>query len=122
MWHLVAIMQTLAAVYLVLLLRGEKADELDGDALAKLQREHLAHMDKLAKDGTILVAGPFDEQDDDRMRGLCLYRAKSKADARRLAEADPAVKAGRLQVQVQRWWFEKDAVQFPTAEATPPAP
>ncbi len=46
------------------------------------------------------------------MRRMCLYRVGTLAEARRLAEADPAVKAGRLAVEVLAWWVQKDAVSF----------
>jgi len=60
----------------------------------------------------MVVAGPFDEQEDEGKRGLCLYRVASAAEARALAEQDPAVKAGRLKVEVMAWWVEKGAVSF----------
>ena len=56
---------------------------------------------------------------DPRMRGLCIYRT-SLDEARRLAQEDPAVKAGRLEVEVLSWWVEKGAITFPSAEAMAP--
>ena len=61
------------------------------------------------------VAGPFDDQTDPRMRGLCIYRT-SIDEARRLAQDDPAVKAGRLEVEVLSWWVEKGAMTFPIGD------
>jgi uncharacterized protein YciI len=81
-----------------------------------LQRQHLGHLQALARSGKLVVAGPFDDQADPRMRGLCLYRAPLE-EARRLAQDDPAVKAGRLEVEVLSWWVEKGAMTFPIAEA-----
>jgi hypothetical protein len=52
---------------------------------------------------------------------MCLYRAPLE-EARRLAEQDPAVKAGVLQVEVFTWYVEKGALAFPIAEAMHPAP
>lgn len=101
------------SLYLVLLKAGDSADKIDDVGLAELQKQHLAHLTKLTEAGNILVAGPFDEQDDDTLRGLCLYRAADKEEVRKLAEADPAVKAGRIQVEVQRWWFHTDRIVFP---------
>ena len=80
-----------------------------------LQRQHLAHLQAMARAGKLVVAGPFDDQPDPRMRGMCLYRAPLE-EARRLAEDDPAVKAGRLEVEVLSWWVEKGALTFPVAE------
>ena len=37
------------------------------------------------------------------MRGLVFFRVGSLAEARSLAEADPAVRAGRLAVDVMTW-------------------
>jgi len=81
-----------------------------------LQRQHLGHLQAMARSGKLVVAGPFDDQTDLRMRGLCLYRAPLE-EARRLAQDDPAVKAGRLEVEVLTWWVEKGAMTFPIAEA-----
>jgi len=36
--------------------------------------------------------------------------------ARRLAEADPAVAAGRLEVEVMTWYTQKGALAFPLFE------
>ncbi len=70
----------------------------------------------MARAGKLVVAGPFDDQTDPRMRGLCIYRT-SLEEARRLAQDDPAVKAGRLEVEVLSWWVEKGAITFPIGEA-----
>ena len=80
-----------------------------------LQRQHLGHLQAMARAGKLVVAGPFDDQTDPRMRGLCLYRT-SLEEARRLANDDPAVKAGRLEVEALSWWVEKGAMTFPIAE------
>jgi uncharacterized protein YciI len=81
-----------------------------------LQRQHIGHLQAMAKAGKLVVAGPFDDQPDPRLRGMCLYRAPVE-EARRLAEEDPAVKAGRLEVEVLSWWVEKGALTFPIAES-----
>ena len=82
----------------------------------QLQRQHIGHLQAMARAGKVVVAGPFDDQLDPRLRGMCLYRT-SLEEARRLAAEDPAVKAGRLEVEVLSWWVEKGALTFPLAEA-----
>ena len=42
---------------------------------------------------------------------------RSIEEARKLAQEDPAVKAGRLEVEALTWWVEKGAMTFPVAEA-----
>jgi hypothetical protein len=58
------------------------------------------------------VAGPFSEQPDETMRGFCLYSVDLE-EARRLAESDPSVRAGRMAVDVFNWWTRKGALRFP---------
>jgi hypothetical protein len=42
---------------------------------------------------------------------LCFY-ATTVEEARELANRDPAVRAGRLVVDVMTWWTEKGTVTF----------
>ncbi|RKH69040.1 YciI family protein [Corallococcus llansteffanensis] len=104
--------------YLVLLKRAPNAPKMEPAALEKLQAEHIAHLNRMGESGKMVLAGPFDEQDDVGMRGACIYRTDTKQEARQLAEQDPMVKAGRLQVEVLAWYTEKGYLAFPKA---PPA-
>ena len=56
------------------------------------------------------VAGPI--QDDAAIAGICLYRAGTVGRARRLAEDDPAVRAGRFDVRVMTWFTAKGAIEW----------
>jgi uncharacterized protein YciI len=99
---------------LVLLLRGENPPELNDDASELLQRQHLGHLSAMRDQGYLKVAGPLDEQPNDRWRGIALYQVGSLKEAERLARADPAVKAGRLDVAVMHWYCAKGAIAFPS--------
>ncbi|MDI3286858.1 YciI family protein [Polyangium sp. 15x6] len=105
---------------LVLLRRGPRANEIPEAELAAIQKAHIAHLDKMAEEGAIVAAGPFDDQSDDSLRGLALYRVGSVEEARALAEQDPAVKAGRLRVEVMTWMTAKGYVTFPKAKPRKP--
>jgi uncharacterized protein len=98
--------------YLVLLKRAANAPQLEPKALEDLQKRHLGHLNSMYLAGKMVVAGPFDEQKDPSLRGMCLYRVGTMEEARKLAESDPTVKAGRLEVEVLAWWVEKGAVTF----------
>ena len=95
----------------VLLRRGPRADEFSDEELERLQAAHLAHLDAMKELGAMAVAGPFSEQPDESWRGFCLYTVELD-EARRLAESDPSVQAGRMAVQVFTWWTKKGAVSF----------
>jgi uncharacterized protein len=95
----------------VLLRRGPRAHEFSDSELDVLQAQHLAHLDEMTARGKLLAAGPFSDQPDDSLRGLCVY-ATSLDEARELAERDPSVKAGRMAVDVMSWWTPKGSVSF----------
>jgi uncharacterized protein len=101
---------------LIILRTAPGARALAKEEQQKLMEGHLGHFRRMAMEGKLVVAGPFAEQDDKTAEGLCLYRAASLADARALAEADPAVKAGQLRVEAMTWYTEKGALDFPAAE------
>ncbi len=105
-------MPNMEKYYVVLLRRPAHPPALDEAAREALQQRHLGHLRAMYEAGKLVLAGPFDEQRDETLRGMCLYRVATLEEARRLAEADPAVKAGRLVVEVLAWWVEKDAVRF----------
>jgi len=69
---------------------------------AVIQKGHLAHMDKLAQEGIIQIAGPFG--DDGKTKGIVIYAIPTLAEALNLTNMDPAVKAGRLEVEIRPWW------------------
>jgi len=101
---------------LVLLKRPAEPTKYPEEKLQEIQAAHLGHLMKMAREGHLVVAGPFGDQEDERLRGLALYRVGSVEEARRLAEADPAVQAGRLEVEVMTWYTQKGALTFPVAE------
>lgn len=98
---------------LILLRRPAGAPAIDDDEAQRLQALHLEHLGAMEAAGHLAVAGPFDEQDDTSLRGLALYHVGSLERARELAELDPAVVAGRFEVEAMRFWCLKDRVALP---------
>jgi uncharacterized protein YciI len=94
----------LEAYELVLLRRPANATPYDDDTLERIQREHIAYHALLRAAGDVVTNGPVVDQPDESLRGLGFYRTGSLLRARELAEADPAVQAGRLAVEVMQWW------------------
>ena len=94
----------LEAFELVLLRRPADAPSYDEATLERIQREHLAYHAALREAGQVVTNGPVSEQADESLRGLTFYRTGSLEHARRLAEDDPAVRAGRLAVDAMRWF------------------
>jgi uncharacterized protein len=93
----------LEAYELVMLRTPENAPDYDDAELDRIQQEHLAHHARLRESGHVVTNGPLSDQPDPALRGLTFYRTGSLEEARRLAEADPAVQAGRLVVEIMTW-------------------
>ena len=74
----------------------------DSLTAARLQREHLDNITRMAEEGTLVLAGPF--LDDGEVRGIYLFNVPTMADAQKIAESDPAVKAGRLILEIHPWY------------------
>ena len=95
----------------VLLRSGPNADDFSPAELEQLQEAHLAHMDAMTKAGKLAGAGPFSDQPDEALRGLCFYRCGVE-EARSLAALDPSVRAGRMEAEVMTWWTLAGSVTF----------
>ena len=87
----------------VLLRRPANAPDLPEERLEEIQEQHLANLAALGERGVLLLAGPFGDQPDEALRGLCIFDA-SLEETRAFMAADPAVVAGRLAVDVMTWW------------------
>ncbi|MEP6741602.1 MAG: ubiquitin-like small modifier protein 1 [bacterium] len=87
--------------YLAFLYRGDKWTPEKTPATEELQRAHLANIVRLAELKKLVVAGPFG--DDTPLRGIFVFRVASIDEARELAATDPAVKAGRLKLDIHPW-------------------
>lgn len=91
----------------MLLQRPANRAEISVQEAERLQDLHLGHLAAMGADGHMRLAGPFDAQRDESLRGMCLYRTGSTERARELAESDPAVVAGRFEVDVMYFYCEK---------------
>jgi len=102
---------------LVLLRRPADAPAMSEAELDALQARHLAYRAGLRRQRVLVVNGPLGEQSDVAMRGLSIFACEAD-EARRLTEADPSVKAGRLTYDVMEWWVAAGSLSFPAADRT----
>ncbi len=87
--------------FMVHLKTGPNRDQ-DKEEAAEIQKAHLAHLSKLGEDKKICIAGPFESDSD--ILGIAVFSVPTLAIADSLANADPAVQAGRLTVDVFPFW------------------
>jgi hypothetical protein len=71
--------------------------------------------------GLVLARGPLTDQDDERFRGFSIWSV-DQATTRKHAEADPAVRAGRLAVQVMTWMMPTGNLHFTKVHPQDPPP
>ena len=93
--------------YMGFLTRGPKWTPEVTDETRKLQQAHLANIERLAKDGRLLIAGPFAYEPSDAdqsLRGIFIFDTETRAEAEELAATDPAVQAGRLALRIIPWY------------------
>lgn len=92
--------------YLVLLKRGPIRNQ-DSTTAAELQKGHLANIERLYKEGKIDLAGPMGHDGD--LRGIFVFNCETYDEVLTHCATDPAIKAGRLVVEIYPWWSEKGA-------------
>ncbi len=97
----------MAQYVMAFLKRGPNQGQSEEEA-AELQKAHLANIHRLADDGKIVLAGPF--MDDGDIRGIYIFDVTSIEEARELTATDPAIQAGRLEMEL-RPWFGSAAVR-----------
>lgn len=89
--------------YLVILKKG-KAEINDKTKKAELMKGHMDNINKLAKDGKLIVAGPMLEKNQNDYSGIFILDAKTKEEAESLVLTDPSVKAGIFDVELYKWY------------------
>lgn len=98
---------------IILLVRPPDAPDLDDEEAARLQDAHLAHQASLRDQGYVVASGPLVNPADPRLRGIVVF-ATDPETALRLYSDNPAVKAGRLAMEVMTWMVPMGNVRFAT--------
>lgn len=95
---------TMKKYFMVFLKSGAERSQSKEEAM-QIQKAHLAHINWMAEQGYVDIAGPFG--DDGDVRGILVMRVPTLERAEELAAMDPAVKAGRLVMEIHPWWAAK---------------
>jgi uncharacterized protein YciI len=88
--------------YVIAFLKAGPNRSQDSVTAANLLKAHLANIQHMAKEGKLVVAGPF--MDDTDLKGIYIFNVGSVGEARALTETDPAIKAGRLVMELHPWY------------------
>lgn len=63
---------------------------------------HFANINRLAAEGKLALAGPYDGAEG--WRGLFVFAVADVDEARRLVATDPVVSSGEMTPEFHRWW------------------
>ena len=88
--------------YVMALLKAGPRRDQDSTEVMRLQRAHLNNIRRLAEAGKIVLAGPF--LDGGTLRGIYIFDVASVDEADSLTRTDPAIQAGRLEMELHPWY------------------
>ncbi len=88
--------------YVVAFLKAGPNRNQDSATAANLLTAHLRNIQRMANEGKLAIAGPF--LDDGDLKGIYVFNVETIEEARKLTETDPAIKAGRLMMELHPWY------------------
>ena len=95
----------------VLLVRPPNPPDMPKAELDQLQEKHLANIRRLADEGKLLKAGPFEDFSGRNVRGMFILKTDSVDQAREWVATDASVKAGRLVPEFLKWYVQKGSLK-----------
>ena len=95
--------------WLVLLQKGPNRNQ-DSISAEKIQAAHMANINRLAKEGKLVMAGPIGVEDN--LRGIFLMNCADSSEVENFVKTDSAVITGRLIMKYYPWWTMKGKYIF----------
>lgn len=89
--------------YIFVLLKTGSNTTTDKEKINQLFRGHMENIGRLAKEGKLVVAGPF-KKNDKSYRGIFILNVRTAEEAKALLETDPAVKEKLLDAEILEWY------------------
>ena len=99
------------AYVLVILKTGPKRVP-DGDARKAMFAGHFTNMERLSKEGKLVLAGPFSD-DPSGWRGLFIFAVDSIDEARTLTQTDPVIVQGEMVAEFHAWYGSAATMLIP---------
>jgi uncharacterized protein YciI len=89
--------------YVLAILRTGTTDIPPGPARDEIFKGHFANIGRLAAEGKLAVAGPFDSNSSG-FRGIFILNVPTIEEAKTLTDTDPVVKSGIMVVDHYLWY------------------
>ena len=90
--------------YTIVMLTTGTAKIEDKAKMNELMNGHMENIGRLAKEGKIVVAGPFSGKNQREYRGMFIFNTKSKEEAESWVKTDPAVASGVFNYEIFPWY------------------
>jgi uncharacterized protein YciI len=89
--------------YTFVILRTGPNKTEDKDLLAELFRSHMENINKLSKEGRLIVAGPMGKNKK-QYRGIFILDTQSEEEAREMLKGDRAIAEGIFEADLFTWY------------------
>lgn len=96
--------------YVIAFLKAGTAKITDTAQRTQLMKGHMKNIGRMAKEGTLVLAGPF--LDKGNFAGIYIFNVKTIEEARKLTISDPAVKAGIFDMELHPWYGSAALMQL----------
>lgn len=88
--------------YVMAFLKRGPNRSLSPEEAQALQQGHLENINRMATEGSLILAGPF--LDDGNIRGIYIFDVRTVEEAEALTKTDPAIQAGSLEMELKPWY------------------
>lgn len=95
--------------YVMALLKKGPNRSQDSTTAANIQAGHMKNIGRMADEGKLVVAGPF--EDDWDVRGIYIFNVATVEEAQKLTATDPAIVAGRLVMELHPFYCSAALMQ-----------
>ena len=108
--------------YVMVILKTGPKRVPDGPARDAMFMGHFANMKRLADEGKLAVAGPFEDKGD--WRGMFIFAVETPEAAAALVATDPVIKEGEMVAEYHRLYASAALMSVPGTHAriSPPQP
>lgn len=97
--------------YVIAFLKKGPNRNQDSATAAQLQKAHMDNIGRMASMGKLVVAGPFLDGGD--LKGIYIFNVTTIEEAKKLTETDPAIQAGRLEMELHPWYGSAALMEIP---------
>ena len=88
--------------YALVMLTTGPATDLEKETRDSLFRGHMQNINRLAEEGSLVLAGPFTKHE--KYRGMFIFKVDDAEAAEALVLSDPAVAGGALGYEILMWY------------------